>query len=45
MYSPIAAKLFRDGLPATHLVEQPADLDNDFHFSDVIDLLGSPLRC
>lgn len=45
MYSPIAAKLFHDGLPTMQLVERPADLDNDSHFSDVMDLLGSPLRC
>src|SRR5580765_1955288 len=45
MYSPMAAKLFRVAVPSTQLVEQPADLDNDSHFSDVIDLLGSPLRC
>lgn len=45
MYSPIAAKLFRDGLPATHLVEQPAELDNDSDFSNLIDVLGPPLRC
>ena len=45
MYSPIAAKLFRDGMPSTQLLERPADLDNDSSFSNPIDLLGSPLRC
>ncbi|HEX3585555.1 MAG TPA: hypothetical protein VH024_06140 [Candidatus Angelobacter sp.] len=45
MYSPVAAKLFRAAIPSTQLVEQTADLDNDSDFSDVIDLLGSPLRC
>ena len=46
MYSPIAAKLFRDGIPSiTRLVERPADLDNGSDFSDLIDLLGPPLRC
>jgi hypothetical protein len=45
MYSPIAARLFRDGLPSTQLVERPPDLDNNSDFSDLIDLLGSPLRC
>ena len=45
MYSPIAAKLFRAAVPSMQLVERPADLDNDFNFSNPIDLLGSPLRC
>jgi len=46
MYSPIAAKLFRDGIPSiTRLVERPADLDNNSDCADLIDLLGSPLRC
>jgi hypothetical protein len=45
IYSPVAAKLFRAAIPSTQLVEQTADLDNDSDFSDVIDLLGSPLRC
>jgi hypothetical protein len=45
MYSPIAAKLFRDGIPTTQLVERPSDLDNDSDFSNLIDLLGPPLRC
>jgi hypothetical protein len=45
MYSPIAAKLFRAAVPSTQLVEQPADLDNDSDFSNLIDVLGPPLRC
>jgi hypothetical protein len=45
MHSPITAKLFGAGLPSTQLVERPADLDNDSDVSNLIDLLGSPLRC
>jgi len=45
MYSPIAAKLFRAGVPSMQLVEQPADLGNDSDFSNLIDLVGPPLRC
>lgn len=45
MYSPIAAKLFRDGIPSTQLVERTADLNNDSASSNLIDLLGPPLRC
>jgi hypothetical protein len=45
MQSPIAAKLFRTGLPPIQVVERPADLDNPSDFSNLIDLLGSPLRC
>lgn len=45
MQSPIAAKLLRAGLPTIHVVERPADLDNPSVFSNLIDLLASPLRC
>jgi hypothetical protein len=45
MYSPMGAKLFRAAVPSTQLVEQPADLDNDSDFSNLIDVLGPPLRC
>jgi hypothetical protein len=45
MYSPIAAKLFREGIPSTQLVVRPADLGNDSDSSNLIDLLGPPLRC
>lgn len=45
IYSPIAAKLFRAAVPSTQLVERPADLGNDSDFSNLIDLLGPPLRC
>jgi hypothetical protein len=45
MHSSIAAKLFRAGLPSMQLVERPADLENSSGFANLIDLLGSPLRC
>ena len=45
MQSPIAAKLFRAGLPPVYVAERPADLDNHSVFSNLIDLLASPLRC
>lgn len=45
MYSPIAARLFRDGIPTMQMVEHPADLDNPSVFSNPIDVLASPLRC
>jgi len=45
MHSSIAAKLFRAGHPSMQLVERPADLDNNTGFSNLIDLLASPLRC
>jgi hypothetical protein len=45
MYSPIAAKLFRAGIPSMQIMERPADLDDSSVFSNLIDLLGSPLRC
>jgi len=45
MYSPIAARLFRAAVPSMQLVERPADLGNDSDFSNLIDLLGPPLRC
>lgn len=45
MQSPVHAKLFRAGLPSVQLVERPADLDTHSDFSNLIDLLGSPLRC
>jgi hypothetical protein len=44
-HSPVAAKMFRGGYPSMQLVERPADLDNHSVFSNLIDLLASPLRC
>ena len=45
VYSPVAAKLFRAAVPSTPLLEQPAALGNDSDFSNLIDVLGPPLRC
>src|SRR5205823_10767791 len=35
MYSPIAAKLFRAGIPSTQVAARPADLENVSDFSDL----------
>src|SRR5690242_8827414 len=45
VYSPVAARLFRAAVPSTLLLEQPAALGNDSDFSNLIDVLGPPLRC
>ena len=45
MYSPVAARLFRAAIPSTQVMGRPTNLDNDSDFSNLIDLLGPPLRC
>jgi hypothetical protein len=44
-HSSIVSKMFRTGLPSMQMVERPADLDTASGFSNLIDLLASPLRC